>query len=253
MGKLETKLSQFWTNIQGTLFPFLEEELDSLTKKQQQLITILEVVRIEQYIPDYRWYEGRPRKNRCAIARSFIAKTVYNMSTTRALWDRLHSDKGLRRICGWENKNHIPSESTFSRAFADFAETKLPQKVHEALIEGVYEETETIIMHNNRDATAIEGREKPLVKDKKSEGLSDNKKASRKRGRPKKGAEKPPKEPSRLEKQQSMSLKEMLEDLPKECNIGTKKNSKGHSEHWIGYKLHVDTADGCIPISAILT
>ncbi|MFI5344031.1 MAG: transposase, partial [Chlamydiales bacterium] len=37
------------------------------------------------------------------------------------------------------------------------------------------------------------------------------------------------------------------------CDIGTKKNSKGHVEHWIGYKLHLDIADGCVPISAILT
>jgi len=45
----------------------------------------------------------------------------------------------------------------------------------------------------------------------------------------------------------------MLEELPYCCDIGTKKNSKGHSEHWIGYKLHLDIADGCVPISAILT
>jgi hypothetical protein len=75
----------------------------------------------------------------------------------------------------------------------------------------------------------------------------------KKRGRPKKGEARPTKEPTRLEKQRSMTLKEMLEDLPKCCDIGTKKNSKGHCEHWIGYKLHIDFADGCIPLSALLT
>ena len=50
-----------------------------------------------------------------------------------------------------------------------------------------------------------------------------------------------------------MSLEEMLGDLPQRCDIGTKKNSKGHAEHWIGFKLHLDTVDGCIPVSAILT
>lgn len=58
-------------------FPCLEEELDSLTQKQQQLITILEVVSIEKFIPDSRGYEGRPPKTRAAIARSFVAKMVY--------------------------------------------------------------------------------------------------------------------------------------------------------------------------------
>lgn len=50
-----------------------------------------------------------------------------------------------------------------------------------------------------------------------------------------------------------MTLEEMLDDLPCDCNVGTKKNSKGYKESWIGYKLHIDAADGQIPISCILT
>lgn len=253
MSKLGQTISQYWSNIQESLFPRLEEELDPLTQKQQQLITILEVVRIEEFIPDYRGYEGRPRKTRTAIARSFVAKMVYNMTTTRALWERLHSDKSLRRICGWENFRQIPSEATFSRAMAEFAQTKLPQQVHEALIEKTYAITDTIVVHNSRDSTAIEAREKPLRKNSTSSAEEGVSKPKKKRGRPKKGEEKPTKEPTRIEKQQTMSLEEMLKDLPTACDIGTKKNSKGHAEHWIGYKLHLDTGDGCIPISAILT
>jgi len=49
-----------------------------------------------------------------------------------------------------------------------------------------------------------------------------------------------------------MSLEEMLEDLPKACDLGCKK-SKGYKETWIGYKFHIDGADGQIPISCILT
>lgn len=74
MGKIGSSLAQWWSNIQGTLFPLIERELDSLTEKQQELVTILEVIRIERFIPDYRFYEGRPRKTRAAIARSFVAK-----------------------------------------------------------------------------------------------------------------------------------------------------------------------------------
>jgi transposase len=32
-----------------------------------------------------------------------------------------------------------------------------------------------------------------------------------------------------------------------------KTNSKGHQQYWRGYKLHLDVADGQIPISALLT
>jgi hypothetical protein len=50
-----------------------------------------------------------------------------------------------------------------------------------------------------------------------------------------------------------MSLPEMLDDLPKACDVGTKQNSKGYKSSWTGYKLHIDAADGGIPISCILT
>ena len=52
------------------------------------------------------------------MARAFVAKAVYDMPTTRALLDRLDTDVVLRRICGWEWKSEVPSESVFSRAFA---------------------------------------------------------------------------------------------------------------------------------------
>jgi hypothetical protein len=48
-------------------------------------------------------------------------------------------------------------------------------------------------------------------------------------------------------------LTENLADLPNRCDGGCKRNSKGHQESWIGYKLHLDTVDGDIPVSAVLT
>ncbi|MFZ3045463.1 MAG: IS5/IS1182 family transposase, partial [Desulfatirhabdiaceae bacterium] len=62
-----------------------------------------------------------------------------------------------------------------------------------------------------------------------------------------------PKPKKRVEVQASRSLKENLSDLPTHCNVGTKKNSKVHKETWIGYKLHLDTIDGDIPVSALLS
>ena len=45
----------------------------------------------------------------------------------------------------------------------------------------------------------------------------------------------------------------MLADLPTACDVGSKKNSKGYKETWIGYKLHLDVACGQIPVSCGLT
>jgi len=250
MSQLTNRLSQYWDTIQGTLFPWLEEEIDPLTEKQQQLITILELVRIEQFLPDCRGCEGRPPKTRAAIARSFVAKMVYNLDTTTFLLERLKTDKNLRRICGWETRAELPSESTFSRAFAEFSNSGLPQRVHEALIKKAL--SNEIISHNSRDSTAIEAREKALLKSRSAQDelSAENQK---RRGRPKKGEERPAPKPTRIEKQKTMSLEEMLNDLPNGCDKGAKKDSKGNTMYWTGYKLHLDTIDGGIPVSAIVT
>ena len=249
MSNLRKTLSQYWDRIQGSLFPWLEEELDFLTEKQQQLITILEIVRIERFLPDHFRFEGRPQKTRSAIARSFVAKMIYNINTSTMLIERLKTDKNLRRICGWETRTQIPSESTFSRAFADFANTRLPQRVHEELIKQTL--SDEIVSHNSRDSTAIEAREKPRKKEQ-VDNLS-NKNSRKKKGRPKNGDPRPTSEPTRIERQLSMSLDEMLNDIPKECDKGAKKDSKGNTMYWNGYKLHLDTIDGGIPVSAIVS
>ncbi len=207
---------------------------------------ILELIRIEEHIPRIYWNRGRPPADRCSLARAFVAKMVYNLGTTAALIDQLKSSPSLRRICGWDKVRAIPSESTFSRAFDEFSKTALPCRVHEALIAGY--ESERLVGHILRDSTDVQGREKAAPKPKKnSEG-----KPKRRRGRPKKGEEPVPKEPSRLEKQRDMSLGEMLKDLPGVCDWGTKKKN-GKTFHWKGYKLHIDWADGEIPISTLLT
>ena len=248
MAMIET-ISQYWLRIQTSLFPWLEEQLGELTEKEQKLVTTLELIRIERFTAFSRSLHGRPPKERAAIARAFVAKAVYNMPTTRALLDRLACDKKLRRICGWEQRGAIPSESTFSRAFTEFSESQLPACVHEALTRAHL--SEDIVGHISRDSTEIEVREKPQ-RESKATADFDGVKPTRKRGRPQKETA-PVKEPTRLERQRTMKLAEMLEDLPLWCDVGTKKNSKGYQETWIGYKLHTDVADGQIPVSCILT
>ena len=245
MSFLAGTLSQFWLTVQGTLFPWLAAELGELSEKQKQLVKILELLQIERFIKGQQRVLGRPLEGRQAIARAFIAKAVYNLETTRQLLDRLASDETLRRLCGWERHSELPSEATFSRAFAEFAESQLPARVHAALIEKY--EKPRLVGHISRDATAITAREKAAKKVKKAAV-----EAKLKGGRRKKG-EATSKPLTRLERQQSMTLREMLADLPCVCDCGTKRNSKGYPSYWVGYKLHLDVADGGIPISAVLT
>ena len=244
MQSLRASFAAYWESIQQGLFPRLEHALGPLTEKQQQLVQTLEVIRIEQMIPRRFRAPGRPRKDRAALARAFVAKAIYDMPTTRVLLDRLGTDVALRRICGWERQREVPSESVFSRAFAEFSDTALPQRVHEALIRKTY--PDRLVGHLSRDSTAIEAREKPAAKPKPPVPRK------RKRGRPKKG-ERRPKVLKRIERQAAMTLPAMLDELPTGCDVGTKKNSKGYKDTWVGYKLHIDVADGQIPISCLLT
>jgi len=227
---LDGTLSQFWLTVQGGLFGWLEEELGELNAKQRQLVKILELLRIESFVKHQGREKGRPREDRRAIARAFVAKAVYNLETTRQLLERLSSDVSLRRICGWERLGGVPSEATFSRAFAEFAGSELPGRVQAALIEQY--QRPRLIGHISRDATAISGREKAAKKVKVATVKG---------------------EPTRLQRQQRMTLAEMLADLPCASDCGTKRNSKGHPSYWVGYKLHLDVADGGLPISCILT
>jgi hypothetical protein len=57
----------------------------------------------------------------------------------------------------------------------------------------------------------------------------------------------------RLARQCRQSALEALAELPAHCDVGTKKNAKGHKTTWIGYKLHADVNDWGVPISVALT
>jgi hypothetical protein len=246
---LRESLSSYWEKFQGELFPFLEETIGFLTESHKTLVTVLDMTRLEVFVPHWHGLPGRPLAERSALARAFVAKAVLNLPTTRMLIERVEADKTLRRLCGWSRPAEVPSESTFSRAFAEFAESELPSRVHEALIKQTH--ADRLVGHIARDSTAIEGHEKPGRAEKPKP--SAQKPAPRKRGRPRKGEEPAAKPKTRLERQADMTLSQMLADLPRPCGVGCKRNAKGHQETWIGYKLHVDTADGDIPVSCVLT
>jgi len=246
VGILRGQLSCFWNKVSGTLFPRLEETIGPLTEKHRKFVAILEMARVEEFVRNSNGMPWRPAKDRAQIGRAFVGKMVYNLDTTRSLMDRLESDPRFKQICGWDPEAPLPSESKFSRVFAEFAAAQLPARIHEVLIHRTH--SDRLVGHVSRDGTEIEARERPAPKAKAKKDQP-----KRKRGRPKEGEQPPPREPTRLEQQLDWSLEQCLEELPKSCDVGTKRNSKGYKETWIGYSLHMDTADGDIPISCVLT
>jgi hypothetical protein len=239
-------LSSTFNSIQKYLFPVLEEEIGKLTEKQREFVRTVELIEPERFMDSQNWSGfGRPPSKRQNIFKAYIAKSVYNYPTTKVLIENLISSPSLRRLCGWEYPTQVPSESTFSRAFKGFAEGELTQKVHDTLI--VEHLSPRLNCHVSTDSTAIKAREKSCRKNKPK-----NKKKA-KRGRPRKDEVRELKPKRRLELQPHRSLTENLADLPCGCDWGKKKDSKNKTMQWKGYKLHIDTIDGDIPVSTILT
>lgn len=226
---LKHTLSTYWLHIQEELLPWLNDTTcGPLNEHHKQLVTVLGMARIEALLPGRAELPGRPLSERAALARAFVAKAVFNLPTTRLLIEMLGADKTLRRLCGWQRVGEVPGESTFSRAFAEFAASALPSRLHEALIRVTH--ADRLVGHISRDSTAIEAREKPAVKPDPAVPATEPK---RKRGRPRKGEVRPPPTPTRIEPQLDMaqrglSAAGMLAELPRHCDVGAKRNAKGH-------------------------
>ncbi len=240
---LRKTLGQIWNNIQYKLFPDLEERIGELSEQHKKIISALELLRVEEFIPCTRFNFGRPLKNQSQIARAFIAKIILKISHTKELIRILQTDKQLKIICGWDSLDKVPSESKFSRAFKKFTETGLPEKIHKAIIAEFYENQ--IIGHIVKDSTAIGAREPALKKE--NFGKERKKLLNRQQAKERKNGT------SRKQRQLKQNLDLMIQELPVACDIGVKKGSNGTNTIWKGYKLHLAVADHCVPISAILT
>lgn len=234
---LRQQLSRFGHLLQSQLFPVLEAEVGELSETGRRLVAILEMVPLGRFIPSSQGWNGRPQRDRHAIACAFIAKAVYNLPRTSDLLERLRSDEQLRLICGRKRGETLPHESTFSRAFAEFAQMELAQFAHEAFVRET--QKDRLIGHIARDSTAIEAREKfpePAPRNvkrgaepKPRPSLRGRKLGPDKRRKGGKPARRP-KPDNRIHRQRSMRIGAMLKELPRDCSIGVKTSSQGHQQ-----------------------
>ena len=266
-------IMQRWNAIQFDLIPRLASEM-VLTPKLEKVIHILDFVRVEEHVSSTWCGIGRPPAVRAWMANAYVAKSVLDITNTRNLIDRLKIDRSLRRICGFSLCTPLPSESTFSRAFEEFAETGLAERTHAALIKEHL--GDKLIGHISRDGTAIHARERPantmpeIIEPKSSaqsaldlgdkDGVAAAPLASTtvpvhtpKRGRPRKGEARPPAKEPPIARQRKQILPQMLSEIPTACDRGAKCNAQGYKIAWNGYKFHIDTADCGVPISALLS
>ncbi len=218
---------------------------EPLTAKLRQFVHILDVVRVEEHITRAPLNPlGRTPLDRRAIARAFLAKALYDLPTTDLLIELLKLQPILRKLCGFERRQDVPSAATFSRAFAEFAASALADRLHAAGVAAHVKDT--VVQHISRDSTAVEAREKPTRKEKAP-------KVPRKRGRPAKGEVREVPEERRLARQEKQTAQQALSELPKVCDVGGKRDSKGNPHYWVGWKCHIDWADDGVPLNVVTT
>jgi len=261
-------IMQRWNVVQHELIPELRNDLGGLTPKLEKVIHTLEWVRIEEFVQASWCGLGRPPHERAWLANAFVAKVVLGIGTTVGLIERLGVDRALRRICGFPGYKKLPSEAAFSRVFEEFAEGKLAERVHEALIKEHL--GEQLIGHLSRDGTAIEAREHPvrigtatgplvqpsLIGADEGAVAADTPATpppAKRRGRPRRGEVRAPAPESPLARQRRQTLTQMCAEIPTACDRGTKCNAQGYKVSWNGYKLHLDTADCGVPVAALLS
>ena len=263
---------QRWLLTQHELLAQLVSEVGALTPKLEKVVHVLEWARIEELVAASGTGVGRPPFERYCLANAFVAKAVLGLKTTNGLIERLQVDPKLRRICGFALNRKLPSEATFSRAFKEFAESKLAERAHEALIKEQL--GDQLIGHLSRDGTAIVARERPnrseaemktappvvtpqasLVPDERVAAVPSADTASAKPGSPRgeQGPQPSTAKVSPTERQRKQTLPQMLAEIPTACDRGSKSNAQGYKIGWNGYKLHIDTADCGVPIAAVLT
>ena len=118
MSSLGERISSFWSRVNGSLFPALEEADVEMTPKLYQLVTLLDLLQIELFVPSHSPYQvGRKPHDRRCLAQAFWRKpstmppiparsVIAYCTMLYELKDRGYDAKWIRR--GAELAGHVP-------------------------------------------------------------------------------------------------------------------------------------------------
>ena len=150
-------LSRHWVQYQPLVLKNTDPEI-VVTGSMQKLLIILDTIDPESFVElQEESTRGRPKIDRVAMFRLFIAKSVLNIPDNKGILDRLKVDYTLRRLCGFLTIKSLPCEASMSNIFKEFCQKGLSEKVHEETIKRYL--GEPLLEHVSRDATAIPARE----------------------------------------------------------------------------------------------
>ena len=119
-----------WFTIQPDLFGRIEDEVGELGESEKDFVRICTTALNSGRFAKYRWCgNGHPPSSRVAIFKMLVLKALRNFPTTKDTLLIVRQSPVLRRLCGWESVADIPSESTVSRAYDQFAQDEIASVV----------------------------------------------------------------------------------------------------------------------------
>lgn len=230
--------------MQPYLFGFLEDEVGELDESLRLFVQAAESADIGIVAERYGWCgNGRKPSDRLAIFKLFLMKHVLNLPASKEAVAEARRSPAVRRLCGWESLSGVPSESTVSRAFADFARDRVIAPVFTGFVKSVT--AGRVILHRSMDSTEIDARERAAA--------GEEKEAAAALAAARAGAGPEEADVNAPALQEGRDAETNLALLPTLCDWGCKRNSKGRTQYWRGYKLHIAVADGDFPVAACLT
>ena len=148
-----------WFTIQPDLFGRIEDEVGELGESEKEFVRICTTALNSGRFAKYRWCgNGHPPSSRVAIFKMLVLKALRNFPTTKDTLLIVRQSPVLRRLCGWESVADIPSESTVSRAYDQFAQDEVASLVHADFVQAALGRDG--VFHVSHDSSAIDAREK---------------------------------------------------------------------------------------------
>ena len=227
-----SRFSRLWSElVQGT-FPWVETCCGEMDDKHRLFMSVCEsVVELRDF--EYsRWKgNGRPPESRLGIFKAFLYKAVFNIPTTKDLVRTLRETPLAHRLCGWAFGHKVPSEASFSRTFAEFAERGFTERWFDDMVKKYLDNVPVDTV--SYDSAPVEVRARAANARRTLRELEPDQ----------------PEPPPRLETQAERSAEENMADLPDECEWGCKRDSQGKKKQWKGGKIHVGVTSDGFPVA----
>ena len=185
---------------------------------------------------------GRRRYRLVDILAVRAVMLFFKQCNIRMAIEFMNGNPNIRRIVGL---SRIPSESVISRRSRELLDVIDVDSMHKAIVSEFY--SSRLVCNLSIDSTPIDAREKPIAMETPEK---------MKKGRKKKGSEEERKHKERKAEKKRLEelakhgdVRQFLATIEDGCSITGKKNSKGHMQWRIGYKVHLAVDDLGIPVS----